>query len=61
MQGDFLSNPKLQDEKIAEINRFFKIDIDINQAQQVHKKWYNLNRKAEKNIVKDIAKIYEEV
>ena len=61
MQGDFLFNPKLQDEKIAEINRFFKIDIDINQAQQVHEKWYNLNRKAEKNIVKDIAKIYEEV
>lgn len=58
MPAEFLFNRSLSQEKILELNDYFDINIDIDRAQVIHDKWFALNKKAEKNIITDMEKIY---
>jgi hypothetical protein len=57
---DILFNETLDKELYQQIINFFRLDYNYDQANQVHKLWYNLHRKAEKEIILDLQKIYLE-
>tara|TARA_R110000782_G_C14694086_1_gene401418 strand:+ start:169 stop:795 length:627 start_codon:yes stop_codon:yes gene_type:complete len=43
---------------IEKINNFFSIQIPFDQATEIHNKWLLLNKKAEKDIISVLKKIY---
>jgi len=57
---DILFNETLDQELYQQIINFFGLNYNYDLANQVHKLWYNLHRKAEKEIILDLQKIYLE-
>jgi hypothetical protein len=55
---DSLYNEQLDRELYQQLINFFELDDNYEVANQVHKVWYNLHRKAEKEIITDLQKIY---
>jgi hypothetical protein len=60
LKVDALYNETLDQELYQQMINFFGLDYNYDQANQVHKLWYNLHKKAEREIIIDLQKIYLE-
>jgi hypothetical protein len=58
MDGEFLFERSLNKDKISELNQNFNLEVEFGLARVVHEKWFDLNRKAEENIMRYMAEIY---
>ena len=58
MDGEFLFERSLNKDKISELNQNFNLEVEFGLARVVHEKWFDLNRKAEENIIRYMAEIY---
>lgn len=55
---NILQNPILDKNLYDEIINWFEIDNQYDSACEIHNIWYQLHRKAEKEFVEDITKLY---
>jgi len=58
INSEKLFSPVLDREIYEQVTAFFNLDPCYNVATDIHKQWYNLHKKAEIEIVRDLSNIY---
>jgi len=59
LNGDILFQPTLDQKLYRQVIDYFDLDDHYDLANTIHNTWYTLHKKAERDIVLDLAKLYK--
>ena len=59
LDSELLYNSVLDKDLYSQIVDWFGLENNYSTAQQIHKKWFDLHQKAERELLNDLSRIYD--